>query len=101
MSNVKKLPPFRLLKEPMNEEARTLPKFKWAPDEVGNRHQLGGDPKFIQQESWPNCPSCGEPMTFYAQLDSLNDDYQIADCGMIYVFVCFECNETTSIIQSF
>ena len=28
-------------------------------------------------------------MTYYAQLDSINDEFCIADCGMIYVFVCF------------
>ncbi len=32
-------------------------------------------------------------MTFYGQLDSLNDDYIIADCGLIATFICFDCNE--------
>ncbi|CAN7721300.1 hypothetical protein LJR290_006098 [Variovorax sp. LjRoot290] len=39
-------------------------------------------------------------MTFYAQLDSINDEVVLADCGMIYVFVCFDCFETKSILQS-
>ena len=39
-------------------------------------------------------------MTFYAQLDSINDDFCLADCGMIFVFVCFECFETKSVLQS-
>ncbi len=101
MSDIKKIPPFKLVAEPMDEEAQTLPKFKWAPDGVGTRHQLGGTPEFIQQENWPKCSSCSKIMTFYAQLDSINDEFQIADCGMIYVFICFDCNETTSIIQSY
>ena len=39
-------------------------------------------------------------MTFYAQLDSVGDGICIADCGMVYVFVCLDCNETASFIQS-
>jgi len=39
-------------------------------------------------------------MTFYAQLDSISDEICIADCGMIYVFVCFGCYQSTSIVQS-
>ena len=39
-------------------------------------------------------------MTFYAQLDSINDEYNLADVGLIYVFVCFDCFETRSVLQS-
>jgi hypothetical protein len=39
-------------------------------------------------------------MTFYAQLDSINDEFCLADVGMIYVFVCFDCYDTKSILQS-
>jgi hypothetical protein len=39
-------------------------------------------------------------MTFYGQLDSINDDIALGDCGMIYVFVCFDCFETKSLLQS-
>jgi hypothetical protein len=39
-------------------------------------------------------------MTFYGQLDSINDDICIADCGMVYVFICFECYKSIAIIQS-
>jgi hypothetical protein len=101
MSNLKKIPMFQLIAKPMDKEAEALPKFKWALDYVGTRHQLGGTPKFIQQETWPKCPSCSEPMSFYGQLDSINDEFQIADCGMIYIFICFDCNETISIVQSY
>ena len=98
---MKKIPPFRLEPEPLNEEAAKLPKFKWAADEVGTRHQLGGDPLFLQKAPpWPKCASCNKPMTFYGQLDSINDDLIIADCGMVYVFVCLDCNEVSSFIQS-
>jgi hypothetical protein len=96
-----KIPPFKLIPEPLTEEAKNLPKFKWADDEIGTRHQLGGEPKFIQQEDYPFCSDCEKQMTFYGQLDSINDDFCIADCGMIYVFICFDCNTTESIIQSY
>lgn len=100
MINKQKIPPFQLVATPLSEEARQLSKFKWAPDDIGTRHQLGGDPQFLQAEESPTC-SCGQTMTFYAQLDSINDDFQIADCGMIYVFLCFDCNESKSIVQSY
>ena len=41
---MKNIPPFKLVPEPLNEEAKNLPKFKWADDEIGTRHQLGGKP---------------------------------------------------------
>lgn len=40
-------------------------------------------------------------MTFYGQLDSIGDEYVLADCGMIYVFVCFDCFTTKSFIHSY
>jgi len=40
-------------------------------------------------------------MTFYGQLDSVGDAVCLADCGMIYVFVCFDCYETKSVLQSY
>ncbi len=94
------IPPFKLIPKPLTEEARAMPQFKWAPPEVGTRHQLGGEPTFIQKTDWPACSSCGQKMTFYAQLDSINDDVILADCGLIYVFVCFDCYTTISILQS-
>jgi hypothetical protein len=89
-----------LIPEPANDEARALPPFKWAGPEIGRRHRLGGSPDFIQPEDIPSC-TCGRPMSFYAQLDSINDEFCLADCGMIYVFVCFDCLETKSLLQSF
>lgn len=94
-----RLPPFRLKPEPLSEEAAALKPFKWADPEIGTRHRLGGEPDFIQAASPPTC-SCRKPMSFYAQLDSINDDIILADCGMIYVFVCFDCLETTALLQS-
>jgi hypothetical protein len=39
-------------------------------------------------------------MSFYGQLDSVGDQMTIADVGMVYVFVCFDCYETKSVLQS-
>ena len=97
---MRKIPPFKLVPEPLDDEAKNLPKFRWARQEIGTRHQLGGEPTFIQDETWPICKTCHGKMTFYGQLDSINDDICIADCGMIYVFVCFGCVETVSLLQS-
>ncbi len=98
---MKEIPRFKLIAQPVCEEAFKLPKFKWAKDSIGQRHQLGGSPFFLQEDAFPDCPECGKGMTFYAQLDSINDEFCIADCGMIYVFVCFDCITVKSIIQSY
>ena len=97
---MKTVPGFRLVPQPLDDEARQLQPFQWAGGDVGLRHQLGGSPTFLQKEQRPHCPDCGLEMPFYAQLDSINDDYVIADCGMVYVFVCFDCNSVVSFIQS-
>lgn len=95
-----KIPPFRLRPEPLTDEAATLSKFKWAAAGVGTRHQLGGEPTFLQATERPSCPVCGLEMTFYGQLDSIGDDITIADAGMIYVFICFEDFSATALVQS-
>ena len=96
---MREIPPFKLVPEPLNEDAAALPHFKWAGGDIARRHRLGGQPDFIQSADVPTC-SCGKTMTFYAQLDSINDEFVLADCGMIYVFVCFDYFETKSVLQS-
>ena len=94
------IPPFRLVPEPLTPEAAALPGFKWAAPEVGKRHRLGGKPESLQASTQPTCSECGEPMTFYGQLDSINDDYCLADAGLVYVFVCFDCVTAQAVIDS-
>ncbi len=81
----------------------------------GRRTKLGGAPDWEQGDEHPNCPECGEPMSFVAQIDSvehekrnnphgrpvLGDDqhWMFGDVGMIYVFFCFDCIETAAVMQ--
>jgi hypothetical protein len=97
---MKVLPPFRLNPEPLNQEAEQAQGFRWAPDGVGRRHRLGGEPDFLQQPEWPSCPSCRKQISFYRQLDSIGDTIAIADCGMIYTFISLECFESRLLVQS-
>jgi hypothetical protein len=96
---VKKIPPFRLVPDPLDEEAEQLPGFKWAAPPVGKRHRLGGDAD-VPNQAWPDCPACDESMSFYGQLDSINDEFVLADCGLLKIFVCFDCLESVSLIWS-
>ncbi len=93
------IPEIKLIPAPETEEAKNAVGYQWNKD-AGHRHQLGGLPKNIPPERWPHCPECTHKMTFYGQLDSIGDKYDLADCGLIYVFVCFGCFETKSILQS-
>ena len=97
----KVLPEYKLDIIPTNENAKSMQGFKWADYDIGKRSKIGGCPDFIQGEDWPLCSCCGKRMSFYSQLDSIGDDLCIADCGMIYVFICFDCYETKSFVQSY
>jgi hypothetical protein len=97
---MKKIPTYKLNIEPMTVEAKGAMGFKHASLEIGKRSKIGGDADFIQDHVKPYCPSCKKEMTFYAQIDSIGDEIVLADCGMVYVFICFDCCETKSIIQS-
>jgi len=94
-----KIPPIPLIPSAETPEAKAALGFKWAGAKVGHRHRIGGEPEWIQADQTPAC-SCGSQMDFYAQLDSIGDKFCLADCGMIYVFVCWACFETKSIFQS-
>ena len=95
-----KIPEIPLVLSPQTEEARSVIGFQYAGDDIGRKNKLGGNPDWIQGEEFPKC-TCGKKMSFYGQLDSIGDSICLADCGMIYVFVCAECLETKSILQSY
>jgi hypothetical protein len=94
------IPMFRLRPEPLSTEAEQLAGFKWAGSDVGKRHKLGGRPDQPAPASYPACPGCGEEMSFYGQLDSINDDFCIGDAGLIHVFLCFDCLEALAVVAS-
>jgi hypothetical protein len=93
------VPPFRLVAEPLDEIAAKLQPFRWAGRDVGKRHKLGGDADFVNKSEYPYC-ECGSQMSFYGQFDSISSDFNLADCGVISVFVCFDCFETKSLLTS-
>ena len=92
-----------------------LPPEEVADDRYGMRSRLGGKPDWEQNDETPVCGSCGKQITFIGQIDSIehdakynphrvdclskNQQYMFGDVGMIYVFFCFECLETTSVFQ--
>jgi hypothetical protein len=39
-------------------------------------------------------------MSFYGQLDSINDDIVLADAGLVYVFVGFNDFSAQAVVQS-
>ncbi len=93
------VPAFRLVAEPLTPEAAELTPFRWAGPDVGHRHRIGGEAPVAPQE-FPRCSSCGESMSFYGQLDSLNDEIVLADVGVVAVFLCFDCGEADALIAS-
>jgi len=100
MSDPRTIPEIPLVLAPETPEARAAIGFKWAEPEIGKRSRIGGAPVWIQKPQVPEC-SCRKPMTFYGQLDSIGDSVNLADCGLIYVFVCFDCFETRSLLHSY
>ena len=100
MTTPKEIPAFRLVAQPMTAEAAALPGFRWAAKGVGARHQLGGQPTLIHAVEFPQCDDCKKQMTFYGQLDSINDEFVIGDVGMVFVFVCFDCLAAKAVLQT-
>jgi hypothetical protein len=100
-----KIPEIKIILNPETDEAKNSIGFKWAGEDsegriVGSRHKIGREPDWLQSDETPVC-ECGKKMSFYGQFDSLGDDICLGDCGIVYVFVCFECFTTQSIIQSY
>jgi hypothetical protein len=76
------------------------------PDNLGQRTKLGGEPDWIQIDDTPGCPQCEKPMSFVAQIDSIDytgwgvsGPYMFSDVGMIYLFFCGECGEASTVLQ--
>jgi hypothetical protein len=95
-----RIPEVPLIATPQTDDARRAVGFRWAAPEVGKRHKVGGSPDWLQEPQVPVCPACQNAMSFYGQLDSLGDAVKLAECGIIYVFVCHGCYTTQSVLQS-
>jgi hypothetical protein len=95
-----RIPEIRLILAPETAEAEGVVGFKWAGRDIGRRHKLGGSPDWLQEPDVPRCSSCGGHMEFYGQLDSIGDEVCLADCGMIFVFVCHDCYTSKGVLQS-
>lgn len=96
MSSERSIPPVWLRPDSLDPD--TTIGFKFAGPEPGHRHRIGGEPSFLP-DPCPRC-SCDEEMTFYGQLDSLNDEITLDDAGVIMVFVCFDCFEAEAMVRS-
>lgn len=115
MPDRKRLPEVRVLLERVKRGTRAVPLDY--PANLGLRTKLGGEPDWIQSDETPVCESCGEPMDFVAQIDSIEhenknnplsksalghqQDYMFGDVGMIYVFFCFGCLQPTCLSQDY
>jgi hypothetical protein len=111
---VNRLPEIRVRLEPVPAGETAVPEEELP--EVGLRTKLGGDPDWIQGDDRPKCPRCKKEMCFVAQIDSVGGDrpnnavakdpavaegYMFADGGMIYVFLCNDCEQSISFLQSY
>ena len=96
------IPAFKLVPQPLSEEAESLLVRPARVDpSIGDRHRLGGTPDRLNDRPIPACKTCGEAMTSYAQLDSLPaGDFDLADAGLIHVWVCFDCFDVTAMLDS-
>lgn len=102
---------YRMTFERVREGRKAVPD----PDRLGLRSKLGGMPDWVQGNESPRCPGCRNAMTFVAQIDSMEHEsrenphsidalsdqqhFMFADVGMIYVWFCFDCIETKSLMQ--
>jgi hypothetical protein len=99
----KQLPPFGLVLQPLSDEAQALLlRPSYVDPAVGTRHRLGGAPDLPRGVDWPSCPQGDGAMSFYAQLDGVPaaTEFDLADSGLIFVFVCFDCFEVQALLHS-
>lgn len=85
-----RIPKIKLLPQPRTEEEKAAIGYEWN-EVAGTRHFLGGQPDEFDEDDYPSCDECDCKMSFYAQIDSIGDKYDLADCMVIHNFVCFNC----------
>jgi hypothetical protein len=64
---------------------------------MGGISQIGGHPEWIDDATYPICPSCRRRMTFIAQLAW--EDFDTYAEGATYAFVCLEDGKTATVYQ--
>ncbi len=89
------IPKIKLITSPETEDAKLAVGYQWN-NIAGTRHFLGGKPDNLDEVDFPLCDQCSNKMTFYAQIDSIGDNYDLADCMVIQTFICFDCNSVKS-----
>src|SRR3712207_3722928 len=92
------IPKIKLVPRPETEEANQGVGYEWN-DVARTRHFLGGEPEGVRQTDYPKCNDCGNTMTFYAQIDSIGDAYDLADCMVIHNYVCFDCFSVKALLM--
>lgn len=92
------IPKVKLVTQPETDEAKKIVGYKWN-EIAGTRHFLGGKPDGMTESEYPTCKVCNKTMTFYAQVDSLGDKFDLADCMVIHNFVCFDCFDVKAILS--
>lgn len=65
-------------------------------DEPG-ASQLGGHPEWIDDSTYPQCPTCQQTMPFLAQI--AGEDWQNSLEGSFYVFLCPSCGKAATLYQ--
>jgi hypothetical protein len=62
----------------------------------------GGAQDLPREVDWPSCPQGDGAMSFYAQLDGVPavTEFDLADEGLIFVFVCFDCFKVQALIHT-
>ena len=109
------LPEFRVMLTRLQPGETAYPSDGPHYEDHGQRTKLGGNPDWIQSADVPRCQDCDELMSFVAQIDSVEHQWEsnphsvdalsdkqkwmFGDVGMIYVFFCFECCTTSSVFQ--
>lgn len=96
------IPAFKLTPVPLSDDAEALlSRPSYVDPSIGERHRLGGAPDRWGEAPTPRCPACSDEITFYAQLDALpSGGFDLADAGLIFVYVCFDCFEVTATLDS-
>jgi hypothetical protein len=109
------LPPFKVTLTRLKADEPAFKKGKKHYEAQGQRTKLGGKPDWVQGNETPECPECSAKMSFVAQIDSIEHDWDtnphavdatsddqkwmFGDVGMLYLFFCFDCSAPQAVFQ--